>query len=108
MNLVDTTLQRVLVCAIGCMLVLGACSASAASPRKVPPDATASSACLHALDLADLLLNQTAQGAHIDSQIFAGTLSATDAAPRLTDLASAQAAVKPEYETAKAACRKSG
>jgi hypothetical protein len=92
--------------AVGLALALSACSASGATtPTKPATTPKAPGACLHALDLADLLLNDAAQAIRIDGQIFAGTATVTNSAHRLSEIAAAQSAIGPEYDTAKASCR---
>jgi hypothetical protein len=108
MKLVQSIKRRAVACAIGSVLVVGACSASGASTRTKPaPAPTATAACSHALDLADILLDESAQTVRIDSQIFEGTASVTNSAARLSQLAASQLAIKPNYLRAKAACRAS-
>jgi len=104
MRVVDATLRRAIAGAIGIALAASACSASGASPSKATPPNPVP-ACLRALDLADLLLNENAQTARIDSQIFAGTVTVTDSAARLTALGSSQSKIQPEYERAARDCR---
>ena len=85
--------------ALGFLIALSACNASGASTRPAAaPSPAATTACLHALDLADLLLNQAGQASSIDSQIFEGRVTATQSVRRLSDLTGAQAALQPKYE----------
>lgn len=100
--------KRGALLALGFLIALSACSASGAStPPAAAPTPAATGECLHALDLADLLLNQAAQATRIDSEIFQGRVTATESAQQLTALTSAQAALQPKYDAAKAACRAS-